>query len=583
MHEMIKILLRKIVFAAVVIFILTGCGSEKERHFKILETTDIHGVVLPYDFTDKKELDASMANSATCISEIRKNGETLFLLDNGDNLQGQPEVYYYNFIDTVSTHFLASAMNFLKFDATTAGNHDIEAGHAVYDRIRKEYGFPMLAANAIDIKTGKPYFTPYAIIEHDHIRIAVLGLITPQIPEWLPNELYSGIEFRDMTETAKLWMPEIMKQKPDIIVGLFHSGFDKGNQVKGTHSDENGTASVAYNVPGFDVVFCGHDHKPANEKMVNCNGDTVLILNGGSHSENLAVANITLKGKEKKSAKGELVKVKNFKPNAGFMKQFEIQNNTVRAYVDRVIGVSTKDISSRDAYFGSCAFIDQIHKMQLEITGADVSFAAPLSFDVKIGRGNITVGDMFKLYRFENMLYTVNLTGEEIRKYLEFSYSLWINTMKSPADYLLNLRMGKDTKPVLTNGKAWFRNQAYNFDSGAGINYTVDVRKPEGGRIEIKSFTDGRPFELDKMYKVAINSYRGNGGGGHLTEGAGLSREELARRVISSTDRDLRYYMMKSIEAGKVISPEPLNNWSMIPADWIKAAQKREYLLLFGK
>jgi 2',3'-cyclic-nucleotide 2'-phosphodiesterase / 3'-nucleotidase len=571
--------------AVLLLISFTACNSVKEKHFTIVETTDIHGVVLPYDFTEKQDLDASLANSATCINEIRKSGEPLFLLDNGDNLQGQPEVYYYNFIDTIAPHFLAQAMNWLKFDATTAGNHDIETGHAVYDRIRKEYHFPMLAANAIDVSTGKPYFTPYVILEHDNIRIAVLGLITPQIPEWLPRELYSGIEFRDMTETAKIWMPEIKKKKPDLIVGLFHSGFDKGDQPKGSHSDENGTAAVAYNVPGFDIIFCGHDHKLANEKIVGCNGDSVLILNGGSRSENLARAEITIKGGSKKIKiiSGEIVKVRNYMPDSGFMKQFDSQNKEIRSYVDRIIGVSTKDISTRDAYFGSSAFIDQIHLMQLEITGADVSFAAPLSFDVKIAKGNITVGDMFKLYRFENMLYTVNLTGEEIHKYLEYSYSQWINTMKGPGDYLLKLRMGKDSKPVLTNGKAWLRNQAYNFDSGAGIDYTVDVSKPEGERVKIKSFSDGRPFEMSKMYKVAINSYRGTGGGGHLTQGAGLSKDELDKRIISSTDRDLRYYILKLIETKKVISPEPLNNWSMVPADWVRNAEKREYRLLFGE
>ena len=99
--------------------------------------------------------------------------------------------------------------------------------------------------------------------------------------------------------------------------------------------------------------------------------------------------------------------------------------------------------------------------------------------------------------------------------------------------------------------KHGFKNQPYNFDSAAGIYYTVDVSKPEGERIVIKGFTDGRPFEKNKMYKVAVNSYRGNGGGGHFTEGAGIEKDELRKRLISSTDSDLRYYILKSIEAKK--------------------------------
>ena len=199
-----------------------------------------------------------------------------------------------------------------------------------------------------------------------------------------------------------------------------------------------------------------------------------------------------------------------------------------------------------------------IHSIQLEITRADISFAAPLSFDVQIPEGPITVGDMFKLYRFENMLYTMTLSGEEIQKYLEFSYSEWFNTMKGPGNLMLKFRTGKDGKPTLTNGKAWLKNQPYNFDSAAGINYTVDVSKPEGSRIVISGFSDGRPFENNKMYKVAVNSYRGNGGGGHFTEGAGIKKEELRSRLVQSTDRDLRYYILKSIEAKKTINPVSL-------------------------
>jgi len=574
---------------SLIIISLPSCNKFIKQHVIILETTDLHGVILPYDFIEKQKLSASLANSATYINEQRKAGYPLFLLDNGDNLQGQPEAYYYNFIDTVSPHFISEAMNWLKFDASTAGNHDIEAGHSVYDRVRKEYTFPLLAANAVDIKTGKPYFTPYVILEKDNIRVAVMGLITPQIPEWLPEELYSGIEFRDMTETAKLWMPEILKQKPDLVVGLFHSGYDRGNgsQQKGSHSDESGTAAVAFNVPGFDVIFCGHDHKLANEKIVNSAGDSVLILNGGSKSEYIARADIAFakqgnKNVSRKKISGEIIKVKDYDPDPVFIDKFKKQDEVLNSYVNRVIGTSRSTVSSRDSYFGSSAFVDMIHSLQLEITGADISFAAPLLFDVKIPEGEITVGDMFKLYRFENMLYTMNLTGDEIQKYLEFSYGQWLNTMEGPGDYLLKLRLGKDGKPVLTDGKAWLKNQPYNFDSAAGIDYVVDVSKPEGHRVFIKSLSGGKPFEKDKIYKVAVNSYRGNGGGGHLIEGSGLNAGMLRKRLIASTDRDLRYYILKSIEEKKSIAPAPGNNWKIIPEEWVKAAEKREYPLLFG-
>jgi 2',3'-cyclic-nucleotide 2'-phosphodiesterase / 3'-nucleotidase len=569
--------------------LLVSCSVTRKKNISIIESTDIHGVILPYDFIEKQKLNASMASSYDYIKLVRSKKDATFLLDNGDNLQGQPEVYYYNFIDTADQHFLSQVMNYMEYDAGTVGNHDIEAGHSVYDRIRKEYSFPLLAANAVDIKTGKPYFKPYTIIEKKGIKIAVFGLVTPAIPNWLPSELYSGIEFKDMVETARLWMPVMKNEKPDLIVGLFHSGWDK-NDFKLLQTDnlnENGSAAVAYNVPGFDIIFNGHDHKTANEKFVNSAGDTVLILNGGSRSEKLSEADISfsskkVNGKRQMKITGTIVNVADFGPDEGFTSKFAPQSKIIDDYVNRVIGTSSADITSRDAYFGSSAFIDMIHSIQLQITGADVSFAAPLSFDVKINKGPITVADMFKLYRFENMLYTMTLSGEEIQKYLEYSYAGWLNTMNGPDDMMLKVRIGKDGKPTLTNGKVYFKNQSYNFDSAAGINYTVDVSKPEGSRIVITGFTDGRPFEKNKKYRVAVNSYRGNGGGGHFTEGAGIGKDDLRKRLVSSTDRDLRYYILQFIEAKKTINPEPLNNWKIIPEKWVKSAIETEYPLLFG-
>ncbi len=571
------------------LLLLVSCSVTGKKSISILETTDVHGVILPYDFIEKEKMNVSMASSFNYIKQIRKKKDATLLLDNGDNLQGQPEVYYYNYIDTVQPHFVSEVMNYMGYDACTVGNHDIEAGHGVYDRLIKDDNFPLLAANAVDIKSGKPYFKPYQIIEKDGIKVAVFGLVTPAIPNWLPPQLYSGMEFKDMVETARQWMPVLLNEKPDLVVGLFHSGWDRTDvKLQQTNNlTENGSAAVAYNVPGFDIIFTGHDHKVANEKFINLAGDTVLILNGGSRSEKLAEADITfasrkIKGKKQLKITGRIINVADFKPDPEFITKFAPQYKLIEEYVNRPIGISSETITSRDAYFGSSAFVDMIHTIQLEITGADISFAAPLSFDVKIDKGPITVGDMFKLYRFENMLYTMSLSGSEIQKYLEYSYSEWINTMKGPGDLLLKLRTGKDGKLTITNGKAWFINQPYNFDSAAGINYTVDVSKPEGARINITGFTDGRPFDKNKMYKVAVNSYRGNGGGGHFTEGAGLAKDELRKRLISSTNRDLRYYMLKAIESKKIINPEPLNNWKIIPEKWVKTAIPSEYALLFG-
>jgi 2',3'-cyclic-nucleotide 2'-phosphodiesterase/3'-nucleotidase len=538
---------------------------------------------------EQQKMDVSLASIASYVKKVRSGPAQVILLDNGDNLQGQPSVYYYNFIDTVSPHINAVAFNSMEYDAITVGNHDIEAGHSVYDRLVREYNFPLLAANAVDLSTGNPYFKPFTIIEKKGIRVAVFGLVTPSIPQWLPPELYSGMEFRNMLETSKKYMPLIKKEKPDLIVGLFHSGWDGRNDENDGASryDKDGVAAIAHNVPGFDVILCGHNHNVVNTTIVNSEGDSVLILEGGSRAQKIARVDIRLvrnsSGKVRPVAKGSIVDVRDYSPDPEFMNSFKGYDADVKEYVSKVIAHSEANMSSRDSYFGSSPFVDMVHSIQLEITGADISFSAPLSFDVSIPAGPVTVGDMFKLYRFENMLYTMWMTGAEINKYLEYSYSDWLNTMKGPGDNLLKFQMTKDGKILIRNGEAWLKNQPYNFDSAAGIDYIVDVSKPEGKRVTIKSFSDGTPFEMNKRYNVAVNSYRGNGGGGHFTSGAGIQAGKLPERLVSSTDKDLRYYILVNLENRKTIRPVALNNWKIVPEEWVKPAMIRDYELLFGK
>lgn len=259
-----------------------------------------------------------------------------------------------------------------------------------------------------------------------------------------------------------------------------------------------------------------------------------------------------------------------------FMQTFDSQYQATREFVSRKIGSIDRTITTKDAYFGPSAFIDLIHQLQLDITGADVSFCAPLSFAAEIKEGDIYMSDMFNLYKYENMLYVMSLSGQEIKDFLEMSYAIWTNQMKSPEDHLLLLN-------EKNNGFGYFKNPSFNFDSAAGIIYTVDVTKPQGEKITIQSMADGTPFDLQKRYKVAVNSYRGNGGGDLLTKGAGIPKEKLSKRILSSTEKDLRYYLMQRIEEVKVLHPQPLNQWKFIPEEWTVPAAARDYRFLFER
>ena len=156
------------------------------------------------------------------------------------------------------------------------------------------------------------------------------------------------------------------------------------------------------------------------------------------------------------------------------------------------------------------------------------------------------------------------------------SYGLWTNQMKGPDDHILLL----DTMPD-SGRRQGLMNFPYNMDSAAGIRYVVDVSKPEGERVVIQSMADGSPFDFDREYKVAVNSYRGNGGGELITRGAGIPHEELANRLVNCTEKDLRYYLMQRIIQQKVITPKRLDHWHFIPEEWVKPAIERDRKILF--
>lgn len=565
-------------------FVISMMASETPTtKLKILQTSDIHGNFFPYDFINRKAWNGSLARVHTYAEQERKTfGENLILLDNGDILQGQPTVYYYNFIDTTSTHICADIMNFMQYDAGNMGNHDIETGHNVYDRWVKQCNFPILGANVIETKTGKTYLPPYKIIEKDGVKIAILGMITPAIPAWLAENLWAGLRFDDMEECAKKWIDIIKKaEKPDVIIGLFHSGRDAAKRTG--QWNENASLLVAQNVPGFDIVLMGHDHQRFCQNITTSNGDYVMAVNPGGNGNYVSDITLTVsrnnKGKISNiNIDAKLVDLKDIEPSQDFMNRFATQYNDVQTFVSRKIGTITDDLDTKPAYFGSSAFIDFIHSLQLAISGAELSFAAPLSFDATIKKGDIFMSDMFNLYKYENMLYVMNLTGKEIKDYLEYSYSIWTKQMTGPDDHLLLLKenSNKDDK-----SRDMFLKPSYNFDSAAGIIYTVDVSKPYGKKINIQSLADGSPFDMARTYRVAVNSYRGNGGGELLTKGAGIPQEELTKRIVFSTDKDLRYYLMEYIEKQGTLSPKALNQWHFIPEEWVKPATARDYNLLF--
>lgn len=558
-------------------------AQEKIVRLKVIETSDVHGMFFPTNYTTGKDVKGSMARVSKYVKRARKEyGSNLIVLENGDILQGQPTNYYWNFINTKDENIASKVVNYIGYDAQAFGNHDIETGHACYDKWIKELHCPVLGANVINANTGEPYTKPYIIEEKDGIRVAILGMLTPAIPNWLEENIWSGLRFDDIVSSSKHWIKVLKEEeKADVVIGLFHTGREGG--ITTDKYCENEAQAVAEQVPGFDVIMYGHDHTPyLNYVKDSLNENTTVLINPANNARTLANTEIklTLKnGKiEDKYINAELVNLDDISIDEDYMDYFDNDIKKLKKFTSQPIGYLDNTIYTRDGYFGSSAFIDLIHNLQLSITGADISFNAPLSFDAILPQGELTMADMFNLYKYENKLCVLEMMGKEIKDYLEYSYFLWTNAMASTEDHIMLIA------PTKSNAeRQGFANPYFNFDSAAGIIYEVDVRKPYGQKIKIIKMANGQKFSEDKIYKVAMNSYRANGGGELLTKGAHISKENIPTRLVWTSDHDQRYYLTEEIKKLGHIAPKANNNWKFVPEKFVKEAITKDRKLLFNE
>lgn len=559
------------------LLILGACQREQTLELRIIHTTDVHANLFPYDHIQQTPGTGSLARLSSMMRQVRQETPEALLLDGGDLLQGEPVAYYYNYIDSTSPHIVASAMNFLDYDAATIGNHDIEPGHAVYDRWVEQCKFPILGANAVSEDTGAPYFVPYKVFERGGARIAVLGLTTPAIPQWLPKHLWRGMRFEDIIASAQQWVPRILKEEqPDMLVALIHSGYEN------TNDDylENAGSALAQTVEGIDLILMGHDHRRSLEWIPSPSGDSVLLINPANHLDYASDVRITLRKRAgkviEKKIDASFADVNAFEPDPEYVKEFAAAEERTRDFLGKRIGLLEQAVRADEAIFGPSSYMSVVHEMQLHTVEAEISFAAPLSLGAKLSAGEVFVRDLFKFCPYSNHLYAMELTGAEIKGYLEHSYGLWVSQMKGAEDHLILMR--PDAKP---GDRYKTLHPTYNFSAAHGIDYRVDVSKPKGSRITILQLSNGEPFDLNRRYRVAINSYRAGGAGGMLTTGAGIAKEDLPARILSSSDHDQFFSLMRFFEIKSRVNPERPKNWSFLPAAWVHEAIKRDKAFLF--
>jgi 2',3'-cyclic-nucleotide 2'-phosphodiesterase/3'-nucleotidase len=525
-----------------------GTLADGEYQVTVCATTDVHGAYFDSLYVDNMANSTSLANVSSYLKGLRASGVQPILIDVGDNLQGDNAAYYFNYVATDVPHLMPRLMEYLGYDAVIVGNHDIETGHSVYDRITSELRVPYLAANAAcdrdengvadmdeDPKNklvSDSYFLPYCIIDRGGVKVAVVGMTNANIKSWLSDSYWNGMDFQMIHDIAQGLIDKIVaKERPQLVVLAVHSG--TGTDLP---DRENEALYLASTLEHVDLVLNGHDHRPLAKEVENPAG-SVVLLNEGMKAKYVGQADFTLRVKNGKlierNVDYKLVPMDQYPVDSAYAATFRDDFLAVKDFATRPIGRVSDNIFLADALDGPSSYINLLHTVQLGASGADISFAAPLSNSGVVPKGVIEFQDLTSIYRFENTLYVVGMTGRQIKDYLEYSYDSWVS------------RTGA----------------TYNWDSADGIIYEVSRSAPKGERVNIISMSDGTPFELDKTYKVAMTSYRASGGGDLLTLGAGIDPDSL---VVYDKMKDIRSLVGDYISEQGEIEPKVSTNWKFV-------------------
>ena len=526
-----------------------GSLADGEYRVTVCSTTDVHGAYFDSAYVDNLAAKTSLANVSSYLKEIRGEGVQPVLIDVGDNLQGDNAAYYFNYVATDVPHVYPRIAAYLGYDAIVVGNHDIETGHDVYDRVARELTMPYLAANAAfdrdengradmdenpDGKTvSDSYFVPYCVVDRGGVMVAIVGMTNGNIKSWLADDIWRGMDFQIISEMVQPVIDRMIeKEKPQLVVLAVHSGTGAEQPNR-----ENEAQYLAATLRGVDIVLNGHDHRPVAREVENVNGGSVVLIDAGTKAVVVGQADFTLTVKNgkvvSKSVDYKLVPMEKYPVDPDYVAAFKEDFNAVKAFAQRPIGQLSENIFLADALDGPSTYINLVQTVQLASSGADISFAAPLTSSGVVPKGVIEFQDLVSIYKFENQLYVVEMTGKQIKDYLEYSYKNWVN--KS--------------------------GPSYNWDSADGIRYEVSRKAPDGERVKILSMNDGTPFDLDKTYKVAMTSYRASGGGDLVREGAGIDPASL---VVVRKMKDIRSLIGDYIAAQKEIEPTVATNWKFV-------------------
>ncbi|HZE68701.1 MAG TPA: 5'-nucleotidase C-terminal domain-containing protein [Pyrinomonadaceae bacterium] len=519
-------------------------AAAKRVHLTILATTDLHGNIYPIDYYKNAPDNRGLAKIATLIKRARKENQNTLLLDSGDTIQGTPLEYYHNKKNNRPPDPMMLVMNSLNYDAMAVGNHEYNFGLSVLEKARSEARFPWLSANTYDQGTDHTHYQPYLVKEIAGVRIGVLGLTTPGIPNWENPPNYAGLEFHEPVAEAKKWVALLHeKEKVHFVVVSMHMGLEEdlrtGEINPGQVPNENEAIEVARNVPGVDLILMGHTHREVPSLYIN----GVLLTQANYWGKHLAKVDIYFDRDGdhwRVFAKSARTLPADVEPDQEALKLAEPYDKETQAWLARPIGESVKELTARDARFRDTAILDLIQRVQLEAGKADVSMAASFNPEARIPQGTMSVRDIAGLYVYENTLVVLEVTGQQLKDALEHS-----------AKYFRAFEPGKAAADLVDE-----KIPAYNFDVAEGVTYDLNISKPFGQRIENLRF-QGQPVSPMQKFRLATNNYRVNGGGGYTMY--------KNAPVVYRSSEEIRDLIIDWVERHKTIPTEPTNNWRIVP------------------
>src|SRR5215510_12704273 len=527
--------------------VLVGRSFAPERiQITILSTTDLHGNINPIDYYTNKPDNRGLAKMATLIKRVRKEQPNVLLIDSGDTIQGTPLESFHGRKNNQPIDPMMLVMNSLNYDSMIVGNHEYNFGLKVLEKARSEAKFPWLSANTYDKGKDQTHYKPYIVKEVAGVKIGVLGLTTPGIPNWDNPPNYAGLEFHEPLVEARKWVPILReKEKVDVVVIAMHMGLEEdlrtGEVSPGQVPHENEAISIAQEVPGVDVIFMGHTHRDVPSVYIN----GVLLTQANYWGRHLARADLYLQ----KTSTGWRMYAKSARtipaddrvePDPEVVKLAEPYDRETQAWLSRVIGESSEELTARDARFRDTAILDLIQRVQLEAGKADVSMVASFNSEARIEKGPVSVRDIAGLYVYENTLVVLEVTGQQLKDALEHS-----------AKYFKAYVPGKPLSELIDE-----KIPAYNFDIAEGVTYDLDISKPIGQRIQNLRF-HGQPLSPTKKLRLATNNYRVNGGGGYTMY--------KNAPVVYRSSEEIRELIIDWVERNKTIPVTPNNNWRLIP------------------